>query len=227
MNNIEKYWEKIANSDPHWGVLVSEKYLSKNINEDTLKGFYNSGNGELNYMINYLKNKSVDFGHFKKFNFLEIGTGTGRIAKNTIKYCNNLYCIDVSDKYLELCSEVLPSNHTLVNYKNFYKYKFEKVKLIYTWITLQHNPPNEIKKIVHRVCDILAKDGYAFLHIPYGKKSNNYKYVDAEIMQMNLVPKNEIAKIINENNCSILDIVESDHCGAEFKNCYYIFKKNS
>ena len=224
MENVEKFWEKTANTNPFWGVLTNEIYLKKNLNANALKQFYESGKEETNFIINYLKNKlNIDILNLKNFNFLEIGTGTGRIAQNSIKYCNNLYCIDVSDKYLDLCSKVLPSNHTLVNYKHFYDYNFEKVKLLYTWLTLQHNPPQEIKKIVKRVCNILEKDGYAFLHIPYEKEG--YEYVDKDIMQMNCIPKNEILKIINENNCFILDIVEVDRCGGGWKNCLYIFKK--
>jgi len=224
MENVEKYWENTANANPYWGVLTDEKYLSENINSDKIKEFYKSGNGELNFMINYLKNHSISIGDFKNYNFLEIGTGTGRIAQNSIKFCNNLYCIDISDKYLQLCSNALTGNYTLVNYKHFYDYNFEKVKLIYTWITLQHNPPHEIKKIVKRVCDILDKDGYAFLHIPFAKNNSEYEYVDKEIMQMNCVPKNEIINIIIKNNCSF-NIVNSNHCGNEWSDCYYILKK--
>jgi len=224
MENIEKYWEKTANANPFWGVFTNEIFLKKNLNSQSLIEFYKSGKEETIFIINYLKNKlNINIKDLKNDNFLEIGTGTGRIARHSIKYCNNLYCIDVSDKYLQLCSAVLPSNHTLINYKHFYDYNFEKVKLIYSWITLQHNPPNEIKKIVKRCCEILVKGGIAILHIPYEKEG--YVYIDAEIMQMNCVPKNEILKIINENNCSNLDIIEGDRCGGGWKNCCYIFKK--
>ena len=225
MENVEKYWEKTANTNPYWGVLTHEIYLSNNIDADKIKGFYESGKEETNFIINYLKNNSINIEDFKNDNFLEIGTGTGRIAKHTINFCNNLYCIDISDKYLQLCSTILPSNHTLVNYKHFYDYNFEKVKLIYTWITLQHNPPNEIKNIVKRCCEILIKDGIAILHIPY-EKTSKYEYVDAEIMQMNCVPKNIIKHIIISNNCEIIEILDRPmDFDSEWKDCYYIFKK--
>jgi SAM-dependent methyltransferase len=226
MDNVEKYWEKIAKTNPYWGVLVNNKFLKKNLNSQSLIEFYKSGKEETIFIINYLKNKlNINIKDLKNDNFLEIGTGTGRIARHSIKYCNNLYCIDVSDKYLQLCSAVLPKNHTLINYKHFYDYNFEKVKLIYTWTTLQHYPPNEIKKIVKKFCEILIKDGIAILHIPY-EKTSNYKYVDAEIMQMNCVPMDIIKNIIVSQNCEIIEIIDKpNHCGNEWKDCYYILKK--
>ena len=56
-------------------------------------------------------------------------------------------------------------------------------------------------KAIMPKAEILIKDGIAILHIPY-EKTSKYEYVDAEIMQMNCVPKNIIKHIIISNNCA-------------------------
>ena len=90
MDNVEKYWEKIAKTNPYWGVLVNNKFLKKNLNSQSLIEFYKSGKEETIFIINYLKNKlNINIKDLKNDNFLEIGTGTGRIARHSIKYCNN------------------------------------------------------------------------------------------------------------------------------------------
>ena len=228
MNNIQEFWENIANEHPYFGVLTNEKFYNQHYLKNKTE-YINSGNGDIQYVLNYLSNiENIE--DFKKYNFLEIGIGTARIAMHSINYCNNLYGIDISDKYLSIADEELKNlnykNYELVNYKNFYTHKFENIKLIYTFITLQHNPPEEIKKIVKKVCNILIDGGYAFLHIPYQQTVGEYIYKDVLEMQMNIVPKDIILSIILENNCSILDTHESNKCGDKFKDATYIIKKS-
>ena len=249
MNEVSNYWEHIANTEPNYGVLTSDDYLTKNFKDHETE-FYESGNSEVKYICEYLKKIGEDIDNFKEYNFIEIGTGTGRIAYNMITNCNNLYCVDVSNKYLKICAQKLLdsdyNNFSLVNYSNFYKIQYVNIKLIYSWITLQHNPPDEIKKMVTHVCNILDKGGYAFLHIPYLKKKDscldyisdqadsykdNTKY-DKYKMLMSIVPKLTIVNIIRNNNCKIIEIVDVTgpdgfgHCGENFKDAYYIFQKN-
>lgn len=226
MDNINKYWNKIANDEPYWGVLTNNMFKNVNIEQNKNKYFL-TGLDNKKFMFNYLDKLSWSL--VKYNNILEIGCGTGRISVHTTPLCKKQYCVDISDKYIELCKYELElygsNNFEMVNYSNFYKPDiFENVALIYTFITLQHNPPNEILKIVKKICELLMKDGIAFVHIPY--YIPNYKYVDALVMQMNMVPTYEVINIIDNNSCKILSIDEShDYCGGNIKNCVYIFKK--
>ena len=228
MNNINKYWENIANVNPYWGVMTNEIFNIDNIS-NTEECFYSSGLDNKLYIFNYLKSINYDVKQILENNILEIGSGVGRIGLHFLKDCNLLYCIDVSEKYMEICKDKFIKNKLfnfeMINYENFYDYKFKNVKLVYTFITLQHNPPQEIIKIVKNICNILDKEGVAFVHIPYNIP--NYEYKDLDIMQMNMVKQDLIIDIINNNNCNVLNIdTNIDMCGGGIQNCIYIFKKN-
>ena len=77
---------------------------------------------------------------------------------------------------------------------------------------------------MERVCELLMKDGIAFLHVPYFIP--NYTYVDKLIMQMNMVAIENVVNIIENNSCQILKVDDTiDMCGGGIEKYIYIFKK--
>lgn len=228
MDNIINYWDNIAKDQPFWGVLTDDKFKLSNIDK-TKDEFYTSGIDHKKYMFNYLNEINYNFLLCSENNALEIGSGTGRISIHMFPEFKKLYCVDVSETYMEICKNILEisgaNNFEMVHYSNFYTPdRFENISLIYTFITLQHNPPDEILKIVKRVCELLMKGGIAFLHIPYFIP--NYTYVDKLIMQMNMVAIENVVNIIENNSCQILKVDDTiDMCGGGIKNCIYIFTR--
>ena len=126
MENIHKFWDDIAHNNPYHGVITDKKFLNDNF-KNYEHEFWNSGKEDTEFMLDYLKRKNI-YNDIKCVNMIELGTGTGRIASHMIQYCNLLYCVDISEKYLQITKNKFDSlnyhNYKLVNYNDFYSINF-------------------------------------------------------------------------------------------------------
>lgn len=238
LDTVSNTWNTYGeNENIYWSVLSNDKY-KKMDSKEQFEEFYKSGIEA----TNYIKTKLVNYGNMFELwaidkKCLDFGCGCGRTIIHLAMYFDETTGLDISQGHLEEANGIAEkleitniklhkSDTDITIYGNF--------DLIYSVIVLQHIPPPLMIKYIEQLLSILNDGGYAFLHIPI-KPTNNYKYDESKFsnneimgMQMYYLDKENIEKIINENNCILLEFDnKQNHCGEEFEDGFFIIKKST
>ena len=102
----------------------------------------------------------------------------------------------------------------------------EGISLIYSLLTLQHNPPSIMLLLIGRVCELLSPGGFALLHAPYFIPDYVFKdYPD--VMQMNYVKQSEVLQKVISYRCELVGVVDEgfDYCGGGIQDCVYVVRR--
>lgn len=148
---------------------------------------------------------------------LEIGIGTGRLAKKVAAECKYLYGIDFSLKTIERAKENL-HKYDNVTYicSDFMEYHFkDKFDVVYLSLTLMHI--KEKKDFYKKVYEILKENGRFIVSI--GKKQE--KWLDMSEYQVELYP-DTFGQTMEDINLAGLSIHE--HFETEFA-YIFVYKK--
>lgn len=139
---------------------------------------------------------------------LEIGVGTGRIAKKVAQYCRELIGIDISPKTISRAKENLAE---LTNIKficdDFMTYFFaESFDIVYASLTLMHFQ-NKIA-FFKKVNELLVNDGILCLSID----KNMSDSIDMGTYKLNIYPDNldDTLHYIAETGMSINEVLETE-----------------
>ena len=117
---------------------------------------------------------------------LEIGCGTGRIAKKIIKQCKKYVGIDISSKTVDVAKNHFKDfdNAFFIN-EDFLKYKdTEKYDVIFSTLTFMHI--KDKKKALNNVFNLLKNKGEFILSID----KNQQNFIDTGYSRIEVYPDN-------------------------------------
>ena len=117
---------------------------------------------------------------------LEIGCGTGRIAKKIIKQCKKYVGIDISSKTVDVAKNHFKdfNNASFIN-EDFLKYKdTEKYDVIFSTLTFMHI--KDKKKALNNVFNLLKNKGEFILSID----KNQQNFIDTGYSRIEVYPDN-------------------------------------
>ncbi len=117
---------------------------------------------------------------------LEIGCGTGRIAKKIIKQCKKYVGIDISSKTVDVARNHFKdfNNASFIN-EDFLKYKdTEKYDVIFSTLTFMHIKDKE--KALINVFNLLKNNGIFVLSVD----KNQQNFIDTGYSRIEVYPDN-------------------------------------
>lgn len=182
----------------HYDMLIDENNDSFR-DPPEIQEYMNKWDGQL--FLNELK---LD----KKKNVLEIGIGTGRIARKVAPYCLKLTGIDISPKTVERAKENLKDcpNISFVC-DDFNRYEFEETfDVIYSSLTMMHF--EDKKQVISKVDRLLNKEGIFCLSID----KDQSEYIDMQTRKIRVYPDtpNNIISLISESDMTVKNIFETE-----------------
>lgn len=216
-------WSLLGERESYWSVVTDDKYLAKNITEESKLAFYESGLHDAAF-IEQLLNKH---GHTMENKVvLDYGCSVGRITKGALTFKpKRLFGCDISLPHLELAKKDVPDAEYFHMTENLPEFP-ESPEIIYSLIVLQHNRPSLMKDYIHKILNVLAPDGVAVLHMPYNGTYTNLRDVKIGIMEMHSITKSDVLTIVDECGCVLLEINEDrDLCGGGIQNAVYLIRK--
>ena len=166
MNNISKHYDLLIENgnDP----VLDCKELADYMDKWDGKEFIN--------LLNLDAYKTV----------LEIGCGTGRIAKKIIKQCKKYVGIDISSKTVDVARNHFKdfNNASFIN-EDFLKYKdTEKYDVIFSTLTFMHIKDKE--KALINVFNLLKNNGIFVLSVD----KNQQNFIDTGYSRIEVYPDN-------------------------------------
>lgn len=228
MDNVKKFWTAIGAQEPHYGVLTDTRFRKETLPENA-DDFFASGRAEVARFERFLRASAgiEDFAGFLRGRpVADIGSGVGRVASAISGLCGTVYCIDIAQSYLDTLPETDNFVKVLSSNSDDSFRVDEKCRLVYSVITFQHNPPDEIRNLVRKACRILADDGVALLHIP-SRCLVPHKVRDECVMQMNFLPEAEIERAANFQGCRVIGKHPMNSSGSSFEDYMFVLRRAS
>jgi len=218
-------WEGMGFTEPYWSVLTQPQYKIENFIENSQQ-FYSSSGPLFRNMMSTLNRNGINVSSLD--NCLEVGCGVGRMTAHLAGNFNRVIGADVSLQHILKAKSYLDSikveNVEFIHWQKLDQLNgLANIDFIVSLITLQHNPPPLILKILEKLLSSLNPGGFAFIQIPTYR--NGYIFEVERYMQkkskgeieMHFLPQSHIFDAIKKTNCSCVEVREDAMVGNEDK----------
>jgi cyclopropane fatty-acyl-phospholipid synthase-like methyltransferase len=169
MRNTDNDWRIIGEKEPFFGVLSHPEYLRANLTEDSIEEFYQSGQTDIDRIVDVFE---MHFGEFNPMTALDFGCGVGRLLIPISYIVKNAVGVDVSPEMLKEANkriEKLQLNNIRLH-KTIPDYKVDWVNTI---IVLQHIVPVKGYMLIDNLLRILKPRGFCSLQIVFAREKRH------------------------------------------------------
>lgn len=221
LDRISRAWNAFGETEPHWSVLTSERFLARNI-AGTLADFYKSGETNIDFVVASLLRNGIDTSTIRQV--ADFGCGVGRLTFALAKHFDHVVGIDVSQFHIDHATHYA-ATHAIGNAR-FIKINaladlddVSGIDLVVSLIVLQHNPPPIIVEAIKKLLHALNAGGCAYFQVPnfiddYSFDTNDYLSGASPQMEMNAVPQKDVFKTIRDCGCDVLEVREDGWTGS-------------
>ena len=162
-------WEKIARSDPYYGVLTSDRFRSGQLNDDSMAEFFRSGEEHIAYTIATAeKHLSCHIGNERALDF---GCGAGRLVIPMGRRFVDVVGVDISSAYRSLanenCTKHAVSNVRLVASLEELRIEVGTFDFVHSYLVFLHIPVRRGLRIIRDLVELLTPGGVGALHVLY------------------------------------------------------------
>lgn len=240
LKEIASNWSKLGESDPYWAVLTYPQYIN---NKWDKRKFYKTGEAHFTYVMQPFK----DHIQFPINKVLDFGCGPGRLTFQFAKVANSVIGVDISKPMIDLAIETKLFEDKCTFHVNdrddLSIIESDSVDLVFSFITLQHNPPKIVEKYLREFMRVSKRNKgkilfnmvtspplyYKIAHKLLSQKGLNLIrrsiYRKAHTMEMNWLSDQKIQHIFSENGFKLLKKEKDISVGEDWKSFFYLFEK--
>jgi 2-polyprenyl-3-methyl-5-hydroxy-6-metoxy-1,4-benzoquinol methylase len=220
--HVAEVWSKLGEEDPYWSVLTNEEFRQENMNNrQILDAFYDSGEGDVKYLLAFLARAGVKMPSHTTV--AEFGCGVGRVTRFLAREFSHVVAVDISSPHLAAAEARLKGeglkNVDYVQLTSLDSLKaLKNIDMFFSMIVLQHNPPPIMLDVLEHAFSSLNQRGIAFFQVPtyalgYQFSLDSFYKNEAlqKSMEMHYLPQRDIFRLADEHKMRLLE-VRQDHC---------------
>jgi SAM-dependent methyltransferase len=235
IGRIEKEFEYLGKTEPHWSVIAQEEYKTINIKgkEDQ---FFRSGKGVVDDFMIAAARCGIDLSKLQTC--FELGCGLGRSTVWLAKQFRDVVGADVSKEHLRLAKEAVQrlgmTNVRLVHVNTIASLAtLDSFDAFFSIIVLQHNPPPLIATMLNSFLAKLKPGGVAYFQVPtyimnYGFKADTYlaREQPPGVPEMHAIPQPVLFQLVEHAGCKLIEIREDAAAGPAAISNRLLVQKN-
>lgn len=175
MDHTERLrWDRLADSDPYFGVLVEPRFRGRHLSGETFDAFFATGDAHVTEVLRSIHRLTADprwdpTGPGPIGRALDIGCGVGRITLPLARYSTEVVGVDISPRMLDEAASnaraaELPQA-TFVRSDPELSQVTGAFHLIHSYITFQHIPPTSGLRLMESALRRLLPGGVAMIHV--------------------------------------------------------------
>jgi SAM-dependent methyltransferase len=235
IGRVEKNFEHLGQTEPHWSILAADQFRSENI-RDNEEEFFASGRVPVQEL--QATAARCGFTIAPEMTCLEHGCG---IARSTI-WLADLFglvmALDVSKSHLALADKVAhrfnKDNIFFLNVADFTVLEtLPLFDILFSILVLQHNPPPLSYKLLSIMLRKLRPGGAAYFQIlTYiaGYSFDVSTYLASQLVlgppEMHVIPQADLLELFRETGCSLLELREDGSAGYPAISSRFFVRKN-
>lgn len=249
-NDPDQDWQTWGTSNAYFGVLADPKFLDSNLNDESLREFFDSGERHVEHVYRVIR--ATIRSDFQPDKILDYGCGVGRLVVSFARRSPNTIGVDVSHAMLEKarinCDKYQATSVQLLHVKELDSLTLGSFDLVHSFIVFQHIPVARGEVIFRRLISLLAEGGVGAVQFIFADSSSSLrrgirrlrervnlihkmmnllqgKAFSTPLMQMNSYSLARIFDILIENGSSNLHVELTNHGG--FHGAMLYFEKHS
>jgi SAM-dependent methyltransferase len=246
----DRAWEQFGQENPYFGVVTEARYLSSNLNDESIEEFFRSGESHVEHVCRVLRAKTKP--QLQLDRVLDYGCGVGRLAVPFAKRFRSVVGVDVSPAMLaharKNCERLAVDNAQFIHTSELSSLAPGSFDLVHSYIVFQHIPPSRGERILSDIVALIADGGVGAIHFAYAFDWRPMRRLLYEVrsrsgivhsilnmaqgkkfsrpfMQMNNYSINRVLDVLYRAGCSNVHIEFSDHFG--WRGAMVYFEKNS
>lgn len=183
-SNTDRDWNKWGKTDPYFGVFSDTKFLSANLNDDSLREFFASGEGHVQRV--YENVRAHIRSDFEPKRVLDYGCGVGRLVIPFAARAEVAVGVDVAPAMLDIardnCEKFGAGNAQLLHVDEMDSLAPASFGLVHSFIVFQHIPVVRGEQILRKLIRLLEAGGVGAIHFTYssaGRRSRLGRAVSA------------------------------------------------
>ncbi|MCP4714214.1 MAG: class I SAM-dependent methyltransferase [Deltaproteobacteria bacterium] len=231
---LKKTFDTFAELEPFFTVLTDQKFLAKNLSDEHLKDFYQSGRHYIDTVLqNLLKKAGQPLTGGRCFDF---GCGLGRIAFALAPHFNSVTGCDISETILDWGRKALAQlridNVTLCrSEEQLVEFGYDQFDFVHSYLVFQHMPPPLIRHYLTETVKLIKPAGTAMLHVPAhieGYTWNQEKArwaVEHESIQMHALEPDDVSRAVQNAGGRIIFSDQRPSRDKAVLDGYYVIRK--
>jgi SAM-dependent methyltransferase len=224
VERVERNFRHMGETEPHWSVLSTDKFLANNIGT-TEAEFFESGQMPVTQLQSTAARCGIDLANFNSC--LELGCGLGRSTIWLAKVFRNVIGADISAPHLRMAAEVATRfgrpNISFLNVSDLSRLQSApEFDAFFSIIVLQHNPPPIIHHLLTTILGRLKLGGIAYFQVPTYRLGYSFdveKYLATPLRlgvpEMHVIPQPELHALIESAGCRMLEMREDSAAGGD------------
>lgn len=214
---VKESWSELGDDEPYWSVWTDDRFKGRDLGEHHTE-FFESGAVHLDFLLKTLERNGIERHRIRTC--LELGCGVARFTPFLARSFDIVHASDVSPGHLRIAKEVLKDAGAqniewllLDDPEDFMA--LPRVDLVYSLVVLQHNPPPLIEWMLQGMLSALAPGGVAYFQVPTYLKGYSFRLADylnsprrPDELEMHAVPQSRVFRIVQENRCEVLEVLE-------------------
>jgi 2-polyprenyl-3-methyl-5-hydroxy-6-metoxy-1,4-benzoquinol methylase len=168
-NKSDNDWIRLGIDDPYFAVLTDERFRRENLNDESLKEFFESGEKYIDRILNVIHSHLDPT--FRPKRALEFGCGVGRLMIPLAQICDSVTGVDVSSHMLQEarrnCEIRGIENVELVGSDDSLSIVPGTFNFIHSYIVFQHIPIERGERLMRNLIQRLQENGIGVIHFIY------------------------------------------------------------
>jgi SAM-dependent methyltransferase len=166
MKRSDRAYDSVGRTEPYFGVITLDRYLSANLNAAALREFFETGEAHVARVLATIRARFA--ADFKPRRALDFGCGVGRILVPLAREAGHAVGVDVSDAMMaeaaRNCRECNLTNVSFVKSDDQLSRLEGTFDLIHSIIVFQHIAPRRVEGLVRGLLAHLEPGGVGALH---------------------------------------------------------------
>lgn len=225
LDSVKKTFERLGQEDPLYGVLAHKGTRHNRWDPDE---FFASGQQEIRDVLRYLNDLGLRIAGGRALDF---GCGVGRLSQALAERFNEVVGVDIAESMVRRAREYNQYGDR-VEYRvnaadNLRLLDDDSFNFVYSYITLQHIPPEPAKSYLREFFRVLRPDGVAVFQVPNGKpyeprsfgallytaRRRHLRRIWKVVRgrppwEMHYIPREQVEEIVKESGADLIDVVE-------------------
>ena len=192
-DDSDKSWDWYGKNDPYYGVFSVDQFRGKNLSEENLKAFFDSGVAHVHRVLGIVESH---LGPIPLGSCLDFGCGVGRLAIPFAARFGTVAGIDISPSMIAEAQRNCARYDTRnINFFSSLESAPGLYDLVHTYVVLQHIPVKRGLQLIDALIDKTAPSGAAFLHLTIGRNKGRLRDL-ATFFRKNIRPLHWVLNLL-------------------------------
>jgi SAM-dependent methyltransferase len=209
---VRDYWNQLGLINPRWAMDTrgmsdaGDYHWSRHV-----KQFESAGVNQSSWLHDRWLKHAETSEH--KPVVLHVGAGEGRVTVPISRWSEQVLAVDIASSMRRLLARRVSreqvTNVTMLDVMDMHNIPDASVDLVFSWHTLQHNPPAAVEELIKQMCRVTRDTGVLIVQLP--ARLPHVCDPTLPIMQMHAWCPHDVRKLVSECDWAVTQARPQQH----------------